>query len=152
MDNSEQQPKSDSRLDSLLHYILKLYGVGGIPLVLMGLAAGNMFLPWYGGDATKQFVVTIILLVTGTLTWSASAYLAIQKWKAEMSIVAKQDEIVLTAICNLAMDTETHPDLLRKKTDTLRASLTSMGVRWVNANRTLAAAPEATSNTDSSAA
>src|SRR5436305_1067366 len=112
MDNSEQQPTSDRRLDSLRDYILKLYSVGGIPLVLMGLAAANLFLPWYGGDATKQFIVTIILLVIGALTWSASAYLAILKWKAEMAIIAKQDEIVLTAICNLAMDTKIHPDLL----------------------------------------
>jgi hypothetical protein len=151
MENSEEQPKSDKRLDSLRDYILKLYAVGGIPLVLMGLAAVNQFLPWYAGDTTKQFIVTVILLVIGALTWSAASYLAIQKWKAEMAIVAKQDEIVLTAICNLAMDTKTHPDLLREKTDTLRDSLTSMGVRWVNANRMLPPSSGATSNSDSSA-
>jgi len=113
----------DLRLASIADFLKQLYIAGGIPLVLIGLGAANMFIPY--GDA-QRWVVSIVLIAIGTLSWGASVYVALLRWKAQAQIVAEQNVLVLRAVCDIARSEKS--DVVPGKIDALRAALQGMGV------------------------
>ena len=120
----------EKRLRSLGKYIRDLYLIGGIPLVLIGIGAATLFIPY---AAETRMVITIALFGVGAVSWGASTYIAVFRWRTEIEVAAKQDELVLSAICEIAKN-ETS-DAVTKKIDALKDSLSELGVRWVRTAR-----------------
>ena len=116
----------DQRLASLTEFLKQLYVAGGIPLVVIGLGAANMFIPY--GDA-QRWVVSILLIAIGTLSWAASVYVTLLRWKVQAQIVAEQDAIVLRAVCEIARSEKS--DVVPVKIAALGGLLEKMGVRSV---------------------
>ena len=117
----------EKQLGSLRDYIGKLYALGGVPLVLIGVGAANLFLPYGDTSEAIKLTVTILLFVLAVGTWAASTYVALQRWKTELQIVAKQDELVLSAICRIAVDQTS--DVTKEKAKALREALYEAGAR-----------------------
>lgn len=115
---------SDGRLGSLTDFLKQLYVAGGIPLVVIGLGAANMFLP-YGNE--QRWVVSIVLIAIGTLSWAATVYVTLLRWKVQAQIIAEQDAAVLRVVCEIARSEKS--DVAPGKIQTLNDSLTKMGIR-----------------------
>jgi len=123
--NNEPEPNApDKRLASLADFLKQLYVAGGIPLVVIGLGAANMFLP-YGDE--QRWVVAIVLIAIGTLSWVATVYVTLLRWRVQAQIIAEQDATILRAACEIARSEAS--DVVPAKIDALRRSLKSMGIR-----------------------
>ena len=103
MPDSEQQSWFGGLLKPLKDFMADLYAVGGLPLVLIGIGAANLLLVPYGENGeTKEMVITIVSFVFAVLIWSVSAYIEARRSIIKMGNEAKQDEIVLSTISELA--------------------------------------------------
>ena len=138
MNDEESNGKGgvSSRLEPLGKYILKLYAVGGIPLVFIGIGAVILV---FGGAGQRPMIAGLSLCVFGLLTWVASAYVATHRWKTEMEITSNQDAQVIKAICAIAVDQNT--DVVEAKVKALLGSLDKLGVRWIGKKSTSAKPP-----------
>ena len=135
MGNKESTaPKAmPNRLEPLGKYMLKLYAVGGIPLVFVGIGSAILV---FGGTGERPMIVGLALCVFGLLAWAASAYVAAHRWKTEMEIAANQDAQVIKTICEIAA--AQNSDVVEGKIKTLLGSLDKLGVRWVDNKNTAA--------------
>lgn len=125
MDSSESWNRIfDQRLASLKDFLKQLYIAGGIPLVIIGLGAANMFLP-YGNE--QREVISILLIAIGALSWGATLYITLLRWKTQAQMVAEQDALVLRAVCDIARSEKW--DVVQKKTEALAKALEQMGAR-----------------------
>lgn len=123
-DDNQERGTLDHRLASLSEFLKQLYLAGGIPLVVIGLGATNMFLPY--GDAPR-WVISIVLIAIGTLSWAASVYVTLLRWKVQAQIVAEQDALVLRAVCDIARTEKS--DVVPDKIHALSLSLQGLGIR-----------------------
>jgi hypothetical protein len=111
------------RLEPLHKYILKLYAVGGIPLVFVGIGALILTL----GVGDHPFAAGLLLSTFGLIAWVASIYVATIRWKYEIQIIKNQDNQVLRTVCEIAL--KGNSDVVKKKIDALSKSLSELGIR-----------------------
>ncbi len=79
-----------------------MWKLGGLPLVLVGLGAANIFIPEFGGyDNNENLLVTGFLFISGIVAWSATVYVAYERWKAELNIVAERERILIQSMCEI---------------------------------------------------
>lgn len=114
----------DRRLASLSDFLKQLYLAGGIPLVVIGIGAANLFIPY--GEA-QRWVVSILLIVIGTLAWGASVYAALLRWHVQAKVLAEQDALVLRTVCEIAASQAS--DVVPTKVAALGRALESVGAR-----------------------
>lgn len=114
----------DRRLASLSDFLKQLYAAGGIPLAVVGIGAGNLFLPY--GDA-ERWVISLVLVGIGTLAWAASVYAALLRWNVQAKVLAEQDALVLRTVCEIAASQAS--DVVPAKVAALRQAIESVGAR-----------------------
>ena len=78
----------DQCVTSIADFLKQLYIDGGIPLVLIGLGAADMFIPYRGA---QRWVVSIVLIAIGTRPRGASAYVTFLRWRTEAQVVAEHN-------------------------------------------------------------
>ena len=126
--SSTQSAKQD-QLRPLADYIKQLYLVGGVPLVVLGVGAANLFLPYSSDNPGAKLAVTILLFAIGGLAWGASTYVALHRWKVELEALARQDEILLQTICEIVQKEE-RSESAEKRIAGLMGRVNNLGVRW----------------------
>lgn len=114
----------DKRLASLGDFLKQLYVAGGIPLVVVGIGAANLFIPY--GEA-ERWVVSLLLIAFGTLAWGASTYAALLRWNVQARVLAEQDTLVLRTVCEIAASQAS--DVVPTKVAALRQAVESVGAR-----------------------
>ena len=125
MGEKEYEPgRLDKHLAPIGDFLRQLYVAGGIPLVLIGVGAANLFISY--ADA-QRWVVSIVLISVGTLSWGAALYVALLRWKTQAQIIAEQDALVLKAVCDIARSEKS--DVMPDKIRALSEALGGMGVR-----------------------
>lgn len=128
--------KAGHSLASIGEFLKQLYVVGGIPLVLIGIGAGNMFASY--GEA-QRWLLSGVLIGIGTLAWCATVYVALLRWKTQAQILAQQEAQVLTAVCGIAISEKS--DVAPDKIKALRVALQDMGLKSLAAQDRQSAAP-----------
>ena len=131
MANDPEAKSSTISLESLRDYILKLYLVGGPPLVLTGIGA---FLLTTGGGGGRALIAGTSLCLFGIVTWAGSLYVTSIKWKTEMQIVAAQDAEIVKAVCTIVANQKS--DVVPEKVDALIAAVSKLGVHELVARNT----------------
>lgn len=105
-EENDKQVKSD-QLVSLSNYIGGLWRLGGLPLVLIGIGAVNIFVPEFPGyDATEHLIVTAFTFISGVITWAVTVFLAYNRWKAELNIAGQRERQLIQSICDLVKHVE----------------------------------------------
>ena len=113
------------RLDSLANYITGLWKLGGLPLLMIGLGAANLFVPISVYTETKQFVITGLLLVSGAVAWASLVFIAFKRWQFEIQCAIQQDARVIDAVVRLVEGVQSDA-AARERVKTLTESLASL--------------------------
>ena len=122
----DKEATTIGRLDSLRDYILKLYALGGVPLVLIGVGAAVLLL---GGVSERSLIAGVSICSFGIIAWIASAYIASIRWRIEMQIAAAQDTEIVKTVC--AMVGKLDPQVIEQNTRALLGMLDKLGVRAI---------------------
>jgi hypothetical protein len=100
-DGGTRRTGQTGHLDSLANYISGLWKVGGLPLVMIGIGAANLFVPT-GKDwlytPNKQLIITGLLFVSGLVAWGSLVFLAFKRWQSELQCAIQQDAKVIEAV------------------------------------------------------
>lgn len=126
------EPEAGRSLASIGDFLKQLYLVGGIPLVLIGIGAANMFAPY---DEIQRWVLSGVLIGIGTLAWGATVYVALLRWKTQAQILAEQEAQVLRAVCDIARVEKS--DVAPAKIEALQKALGQMGVKSLARSETV---------------
>lgn len=121
----------DHRLTSVGEFLRELYITGGIPLVLIGVGTVNLFLPY---KDPGRLLVTSLLIAVGALSWGASLYVSVLRWRVRARILAEQDSVILRAICDIARSEKS--DVVPGKIAALGDALGKVGVRTIEVTST----------------
>lgn len=119
-----------TNLKSLKDFISGLYQIGGIPLTIIGLGAGNLLIPnseYY--TATDQIIVSLILFMTGLSAWVLSTYIALKRWEISMKIAAEQDREMIKNVCELLKNSDSA--VFQNKLKELREFMDVLSTRQV---------------------
>jgi len=132
MDAPTPPQRSDkaSQLQPLAEYITGLWKLGGIPLVMVGLGALNLFFPTSSVyTEPKQFLITSFLFVSGLLTWGSLTFLAFKRWSRETELLGQRETVLIEAVVRIVERAD--GDVAKTKTNLLRETLPILGVRPV---------------------
>jgi hypothetical protein len=122
MNHSEQgNSRFDQRLTSLKEFLKQLYVTGGIPLVIVAIGAANMFVAY---AEPQRSVVSVLLIVIGAISWGASLYVTLLRWRTQAQMLAEQDALIVQAVCDIARSEKW--DIVEKKTGALAQALEQM--------------------------
>ncbi len=125
MNNSKQGNSGfDQRLTSLKDFLKQLYFTGGIPLVIVAIGAANMFVTY---AEPQRSVVSILLIAIGAMSWGASLYVTLLRWRTQAQMLAEQDALIVQAVCDIARSEKW--DIVDKKTGALTKALEQMRVQ-----------------------
>lgn len=106
-DKTLEKLKNTNRLVPLSSYITGMWKLGGLPLVLVGIGAANIFVPTVAGySETEQYFVTVFLFFSGLLAWGATVQLAYKRWQLEVELSNQRDKAVIDSICKIATSVE----------------------------------------------
>lgn len=129
---SQSEPKDKKyRLESLSNYISGLWKLGGLPLVLIGLGAANLFIP--GNPLyteAKQILMTTLLFCSALIVWGSVTLLAYKRWKFEMQIASQQDATIINAITTIVEKTKSDA-AAKQRVETLVSQLPALRSRAV---------------------
>jgi len=107
-------------LKPLNDYITGFWKIGGIPLVLVGLGAANLFVPTIPSyPENEHFILTAGLFLMGLTTWVVSSLLAYKRWKSHAEIAAHQEREILNCTTRLLEKTESDSAILDARVDIL---------------------------------
>lgn len=102
MSEDKKKQNGSNKLVSLSNYIEGLWKLGGLPLVLIGIGAANIFVPDFATyGATEHLFVTAFMFVSGVVTWGTTVFLAYQRWKTELDIVGQRERQLIQSICEI---------------------------------------------------
>jgi hypothetical protein len=125
------EERQRGHLDPLANYITGLWKVGGLPLLMIGLGAANLFVP--SGSVyteTKQFVITGFLFASGVVAWASLILLAFKRWQSELKHAIQQDAQVIEAVVRLVEGVKSDA-AARERVKILTESLESLRVAKV---------------------
>jgi len=116
-------------LSALSGYISGLWKLGGLPLVLVGLGAANLFVPNFAGyGQAKQFVLTAGLFLAGLVTWVSVTVLAYRRWHAEAQIASDQDAKLLETVAQILAHT-TSDAAAKERSEVLKSTYKEIRAR-----------------------
>lgn len=121
--NSEKPAPLSS--GSLYDYITGLWKLGGIPLVLIGLGALNLFLPISGYSSDKQFLITVSLFIGGVVVWLTVTIVTFKRWKHDTELRSAERAKIIDSVTKVMETGES--DTVKSKLPVLKDFLQSLG-------------------------
>lgn len=88
------------RLTSLSGLLLQLYAAGGVPLVVVGVGALNLLIPY---DELPRLIVSTLAIVIGSALWIVSTIGALLRWRIQAQRVTEREGVILRAACDIAL-------------------------------------------------
>jgi hypothetical protein len=98
MEKNIKVQEQEDHLKSLSDYISGLWKLGGLPLLLIGLAAANIMIPSLHESNTNRYLVTIILIASGLIAWFSTTYIAFIQWNSKEKKESDENKAIINAI------------------------------------------------------